>query len=185
MQNGRVSPTFPRTDRTGYDMDEVDAFLELARKAYTAEPESVELTSRDIRLTSFRMRRRGYLPAAVDGALERLEDAFAAREREAVLAREGEEAWFASARETAQVVLDRLDRPDGRRFRRVSIFTTGYHPADVDRFARRLVEYFQHGRPLSVQDVRSVAFRPRRGGYLEAQVDLVLDAVTEIMLAVR
>jgi DivIVA domain-containing protein len=33
--------------------------------------------------------------------------------------------------------------------------------------------------------VRTVAFQAQRGGYREAQVDLVLDAVTRVMLAVR
>jgi DivIVA domain-containing protein len=38
---------------------------------------------------------------------------------------------------------------------------------------------------MSVEDVRTVAFRTRRGGYSEIQVDLFLDAIVGIMLAVR
>ena len=39
--------------------------------------------------------------------------------------------------------------------------------------------------PMSVEDVRTVAFRPKKGGYREAQVDLLLDSVVNVMLAVR
>ena len=38
---------------------------------------------------------------------------------------------------------------------------------------------------MSVDDVRTVAFRTKRGGYNETQVDVFLDAVIGVMLAVR
>jgi DivIVA domain-containing protein len=38
---------------------------------------------------------------------------------------------------------------------------------------------------MSVDEVRTVMFRPQRGGYKEVQVDLLLDSVTDVMLAVR
>ena len=38
---------------------------------------------------------------------------------------------------------------------------------------------------MSVDEVRTVAFRTRRGGYSEAQVDAFLDAIVGVMLAVR
>jgi DivIVA domain-containing protein len=55
----------------------------------------------------------------------------------------------------------------------------------VDAFATRLTNYFQDGRPMSLDEVRTVAFRSKKGGYREAQVDLLLDAVVNVMLAVR
>jgi DivIVA domain-containing protein len=67
----------------------------------------------------------------------------------------------------------------------VSLLTLGYNRQDVDRFAARLVRYFQDGRPMGVDEVRTVTFREQRGGYREAQVDLLLDSVTDVMLAVR
>ena len=79
----------------------------------------------------------------------------------------------------------RLDRPLGHRFDRVSVLTVGYHPKDVDRLARRLQGYFTDGKALSIDDVRGAVFRARRGGYREAQVDVLLDAVVDVMLAVR
>lgn len=180
--------TFPRArkGRLGYDIDEVEDFLEDARRAYTAENPDVSVVTADtIRTTAFAMRKGGYSTTHVDAALERLEDAFAARERERQIAREGDENWYASARATAQEILDRVVRPKGRKFQRVTVLTLGYSTADVDAFADRVAGYFQSGEPLTPEDVRTVAFRPQRGGYREAQVDYLLDTVTRVMLAVR
>ena len=76
-------------------------------------------------------------------------------------------------------------RPRGKRFRRVSIFTQGYSVRDVDALTDRVAQYFQNGKALSIDDVRTSAFHGQRGGYQETQVDLLLDAVTRVMLAVR
>jgi len=180
--------TFPRArkGRHGYDIDEVEEFLEDARRAYTADnPASSVVTADTIRTTAFSMRKSGYSTTHVDAALERLEDAFAARERDREIAQVGDEAWYAKARETAQVILDRVVRPKGKRFQRVSVLTAGYSIRDVDAFADRIAGYFQSGASLTAEDVRTVAFRAQRGGYREAQVDLLLDTVTRVMLAVR
>jgi DivIVA domain-containing protein len=177
--------TFPRTPKKqGYDVEQVDAFLQTARRAYDDDA-AAPLTSADIRRTAFSMQKGGYSTTHVDAALERLEDAFAQRERETARQGAGDEAWFSDARSTAQVVLNRLDRPVGHRFSRVSVLTLGYNRQDVDRFANRLVKYFQDGRPMSVEEVRTVTFREQRGGYREVQVDMLLDSVTDVMLAVR
>lgn len=183
-----VSSTFPRTrkSRLGYDPDEVEEFLEDARRAYTSASGTSTLVSADsIRDTGFAMRKGGYSPSHVDAALERLEDAFATRERERAVAASGDEAWYAQARATAQAILDRIVRARGKRFRHVSILTLGYSVRDVDALTDRIAQYFQNGRPLSIDEVRTVAFRSQRGGYLESQVDVLLDAVTRVMLAVR
>lgn len=179
--------TFPRSKRSrrGYDIDEVEEFLADARQAYMAPEGSPAMTSAEIREAGFTMRRGGYSTVHVDAALERLEDAFAQREREREVALRGERDWYAEARATAQAILDRVVRPRAQRFRRVGPFSSGYSTREVDAFADRIAAYFQQGTPLTVEEVRSVAFRPQRGGYLEAQVDLLLDAVTKVMLAVR
>jgi DivIVA domain-containing protein len=179
--------TFPRSPKSkpGYDVEQVDEFLSAARRAYDGDESAPTLTAADIRHTAFAMKKGGYSTTHVDAALERLEDAFSAREREAVRARHGDADWFEQARTTAQVVLNRLDRPLGQRFDRVSFLTLGYNRNDVDRFANRLVRYFQDGRPMSIDEVRTVTFREQRGGYREVQVDLLLDSVTDVMLAVR
>jgi DivIVA domain-containing protein len=105
--------------------------------------------------------------------------------RSRALAAEGDAAWYAKARSTAQTILDRLAREPGQRFSRVGLLTTGYNPTDVDAFTDRLIGYFQHGKPMSVDQVRTVVFRSVKRGYNETQVDLLLDAVIDVMLAVR
>lgn len=178
-------PTAPKRSR-GYARDEVDAFLQDARAAYDVdENETPSMTSADIRRASFKLVRGGYATAAVDAALERLEDAFALRERDQVLANKGKRKWLTSARETAQVILNRLARPEGQRFSRTSFLAQGYRTEDVDAMADKLVAYFEKGTPLSADAVRTAVFRAQRGGYNESQVDVLLDAVTEVMLAVR
>jgi DivIVA domain-containing protein len=184
----RVSSTFPHTRRSrlGYDVDEVEDFLEDARRAYTAEAAGSTLVTADtIRDTGFTMRKGGYSPDHVDAALERLEDAFAVRERERAFAQSGDQAWYARARSGAQSILDRIVRQRGKRFRRVSILTLGYSVREVDALTDRVAQYFQNGKALSIDEVRTSAFRAQRGGYQEAQVDLLLDAVIRVMLAVR
>ncbi len=183
-----MSTTFPRVKRSqrGYDVEQVEDFLEEARRAYGAERGELTVVSAEsIRLTAFDIQKGGYSTHHVDAALERLEDAFSTRERDQAVRKVGDEAWFAGARTVAQDVVDRLARPVGHRFSRVGRLSAGYHQADVDAFADRLTAYFRDGRPLTVDDVRTVAFRSRRGGYRESQVDLVLDSVVSVMLAVR
>ncbi|HET8957673.1 MAG TPA: DivIVA domain-containing protein [Microcella sp.] len=186
-QNSDVPSTFPLASRgePGYDTHQVDQFLSAARTAY-ADDADTSLTSDEIRRTAFRVvRRRGYAADQVDAALERLEEAFAARERERAIAAQGEAAFYAEVRAAAQEIVDRLARPDRSRFRRVGPLTRGYRTDDVDALCDRLAGYFQRGDAVAVHTVRSIAFRPRFGGYDEAQVDFVLDTVIRVMLAVR
>ena len=77
----------------------------------------------------------------VDAALERLEDAFAARERDVALAGQGEQAVVGQARTTAQAILDRSVRPRGQRFRRAGLLTPGYSVAEVDAVADRIAAW--------------------------------------------
>jgi len=188
-QNRAVPSTFPlaRARKPGYDVEEVDSFLEHARAAYSLPPGHPEgLPSLAIRRTAFRVvRKNGYSARHVDAALERLEEAFAAREREHELARLGSDSYYQGVRAIAQEIIDRLARGDGKRFRRVSLFTRGYRPADVDTFCRLISAYFEQGHALPVETVRTIAFGSRYRGYHEAQVDLLLDSVIDLMLAVR
>ena len=101
-----------------------------------------------IRLPRSRCRRAATRTAHVDAALERLEDAFAAQERQVAARLHGDEAWLAEARTTAQVVSNRLARPEGHRFDRMSFLTLGYNVREVDRFADKLTRYFRDGWPI-------------------------------------
>jgi len=183
-----MANTFPRSRRTklGYRVEDVDQFLAVARRAYDSPPGTITgIDARTIRRTAFPMEKGGYSTAHVDAALERLEDAFALRERNHAVKAQGEKAWFGEARSTAAEILERVSRPDGERFQHAGAMSIGYDIDEVDKFSGRLKRYFKDGTPMSIDEVRTVAFRPRRGGYQEWQVDLLLDAVVDVMLAVR
>ncbi len=180
--------TFPRARRSqpGYDIEQVEDFLEDARRAYATDARAATaIDSSAIRRTSFTMQKGGYSPAHVDAALERLEEAFARREHERGVVEHGEAAWFAKVRERAEAALATLTRPDGERFRRVSRISRGYRVAEVDRFADRIAEYLQDGPELTAREVRTVQFDAQFGGYDEDEVDALLDTVVSLMLAVR
>ena len=182
----QTAAPFPDTHgrEKGYDKAAVDAFLAEAREAFEADPADASLTSADVRRAGFPLVRHGYVIGAVDAALGRIEDAFAAREREQALNRAGARAWVGRSRDLGQEVLDRLSRPAGHRFARVGALRYGYRIDEVDIVADKLAAYLESGEPLTVEQVRTVAFRMQRGGYREAQVDAVLDAVVEVMLAI-
>jgi len=186
-QNDPVSTTFPRAGKKtlGYNVTQVDEFLASARRAYDASADAEPMTAESIRHTAFSMQKGGYSSSHVDAALERLEDAFAVRDREREAGATGTQAWLESARGRAQELVDRLGRPAGHRFSRVSFLSVGYNRADVDRFANKVIKYFEDGFPITADDVRSAVFRQQRGGYREVQVDVVLDNVVDVMLAVR
>ncbi len=181
-----MSSTFPKTRKRGYDIDEVEGFLEEARRAYSAPlTEKSPINADGIRTTAFSLKRGGYSTSHVDAALERLEDAFATRERELALQAMGEEAWYRETRGIAQEVINRLARPKGHRFSRAGFMVNGYRRKEVDELADRIFAHLVSGTPLDVQEVRTAAFQPQRGGYREAQVDMLLDSVVDVMLAVR
>ena len=172
-----------RLGRLGYDEQEVDRFIAAARAEF--DRSGGTMTASDVRRAAFGMRRGGYATPAVDAALERLEDAFAARERDVAVRSGGERAYFAGTRQLAKEIIGRLERADGRRFDRVGLSRIGYSVREVDAFARDARGYFEQGSEVPVERVRSIAFTPKRGGYSEAQVDLLIDGLVETMLAVR
>ncbi|HET8926453.1 MAG TPA: DivIVA domain-containing protein [Microbacterium sp.] len=177
-------PAAPRGEK-GYEKRAVEVFLARARAAFEAPVGEAEITSATVRDASFPLVKNGYAVTAVDTALGRVEDAFAAREREDGITRQGLAGWVDSARHTAQEVLDRLARPDGRRFDRARGMHYGYRVDEVDLVSRKLIGFFERGDRVTVDQVRQAAFRMQRRGYREEQVDALLDAVVEVMLAVR
>ena len=182
-----MGTTFPHSRKTklGYRPEDVDSFLKAARRAYDAPIGTADIDAEAIRRAGFAMDKGGYSTVHVDAALERLEDAFALREREHIRRTAGDKVWIRGARQSAQEILERLGRPEGRRFRREGVLRIGYDRRQVDAFCDRLQAFFGEGAKLGVDEVRTVAFTPKRGGYAEWQVDLLLDHVIDVMLAVR
>ncbi len=176
---------FPLTSgrQRGYHRAAVDTFLESARAAF--EDERDDFGAEDVRSASFPLVKQGYVIADVDAALARVEDAFASRARERSVREMGVETWVSQARADAQVILDHLTRERRHRFARTSILTFGYRIDEVDHVAERISAFLRDGDALTVEQVRTAAFRMQRGGYREEQVDALLDATVEVMLAVR
>lgn len=167
----------------GYHPAAVDAFLAAARESFEQGGES--LSASDVRVVSFPLVKGGYVVGEVDAALGRIEDAFAARRREQVIRDGGAEGWVIEARAQAQEILDHLARGRRRKFARTGFLTFGYRVDEVDHVAARIVRYLRDGDELTVEQLRSAAFRMQRGGYREEQVDALLDATIDVMLAVR
>ncbi|MFC3688327.1 DivIVA domain-containing protein [Aquipuribacter hungaricus] len=160
--------------RKGYSRRQVEDFLARARGVWDAGGPPGPLTSWHVRTVGFDLRRGGYDIAEVDTALDRIEDAFVSREEAA--APEG-------LREAEDAVLARLEREDGHRFPAASWTRAGYRAEEVDELCRRVREHLVLGRDLTVDDIRTAVFRPRRGarGYREAPVDAYLDRVVDVM----
>lgn len=188
-QNGAVHTSFPlaRGSQPAYHPEQVDAFLARARATYEgAASGEAPLTAVDVRHTAFAVKRGGYAARYVDAAMDRLEDVFFERERRARVRAEGEDAWWAETRQLLSEVRGRVQRPRGKRFRRRGILATGYRRSQVDAFLDRIHEGFER-RDIGMKpaEVRDVVFHPQLGGYDEEQVDALLDAVVELILATR
>ncbi|MCG2620412.1 DivIVA domain-containing protein [Arthrobacter sp. I2-34] len=188
---GRGTGPFDRVSRReqGYNMRQVDQFLDRARQYYDGwDPSLPPVTSHDVRTVSFDPARGGYDPRAVDSALDRLEDAFAQRERDELIAQEGEEAWLTRIGRLSSVLRARLHRAPGDRFRRPSHRNaSSYNVQDVDALCGELLNYFEQDQPLSVDVVRRAVFREAKGseGYEENQVDAFLERVVELMATIE
>ena len=173
----------------GYNMKQVDAFLDRARETFNGEGSDETLvTSHLVRRTTFAPQKGGYNAREVDGALDRLEDVFAKRERDDLIAHQGEEVWLQQVGRLAAILRGRLHRSHGERFRRPSRSNAAsYNVEDVDRLCDQLIEYFEKDVPMSVDSVRRVEFRTAIGteGYEESQVDAFLERAVELIHALR
>ena len=98
VQTATETAPFPHTSgrQKGYRPEDVDAFLTRARAAFEAS-DVTDVDANTVRTVAFPLVRRGYQIAAVDAALGRIEDAFAAREREHALGRAGARAWVGAS----------------------------------------------------------------------------------------
>lgn len=186
----KTQTPFDRVDSQefGYNVKQVDHFLARARATYngTGDDDSV-VTSHLVRRTSFEPQKGGYGAQDVDAALDRLEDVFAQRERDALIEAEGENAWLEQVGHLSAILRGRLHREPGQRFRRPSRRNApSYNVEDVDTICGHLLQYFEQDVPMSVDAVRRASFREAVGqdGYEESQVDAFLDRVVELMASI-
>ena len=120
----QIPATFDRVERSkyGYNAKQVDAFLSRARTSFENPVGAADqVSSADVRDVAFDPVKGGYDANSVDAALDRLEDAFARRERDDLISQQGEEAWLRQIGKLSGILRGRLHRPDGERFRRVML----------------------------------------------------------------
>ncbi|MBK0420059.1 DivIVA domain-containing protein [Leucobacter sp. CSA1] len=186
-ENPHTAFPFATGSQPGYRPDEVDAFLARARSTYEGreEPGAGGITAAEVRRTAFRVKRKGYAARYVDAAMDRLEEVFFERERRAKIRAEGEDAWWAETRQLLSEVRGRLQRPRGKRFRVRGLLATGYRRSQVDAFLDRISEMFESREMMKPAEVRDVVFHTQLRGYDEEQVDALLDAVVDLILATR
>jgi DivIVA domain-containing protein len=171
---------FPRVSRLrrGYHCKQVEAFL--ARVEVSLDGSFPPMAAGDIRRAGFELVRHGYAVDAVDGYLDGLEDQ--------VLAVEGVTGGRRARTDPEtdrQFLREQLDKPYMRRFPRAGLLRRGYHLDQVDEFVDQVIAHLEGTAELTVEDVRSAGFRPRRGGYAEAAVDETLDRVVDVLLVQR
>lgn len=179
----------------GYDVAQVDAFLDAVQEALDGaasgpgpEGRPAALLSTHVRSALFTAVRGGYRPEAVDEILDAAEDALAAAEREQVLRARGPAAWQEHVDALAGIVRGRVERPRTQRFRRPSrARAQGYSAAHVDVLCERLGDRLAGSAPLEPAELRGAVFPPAHGerSYEEQQVDAFLDRAIQLLLALR
>lgn len=166
--------------RRGYSVEQVDAFIEMARQQYE-NPEGYLLASERVRETEFDLERGGYGVIEVDSALDRIEDALADRELKRKRETRGDHALVDQLQRTAEIVRARAERPKSKRFERVSWPARGYKRKQVDAMCNLVLEHLVNSEPLVMSEVRRIVFSAQRGGYAENQVDAFIDRVIQIL----
>jgi DivIVA domain-containing protein len=169
--------------RRGYHCRQVDAFLTSVEGSLngTLPP----MAAADVRRAGFELVRHGYSVAAVDAHLDELEERVLLIEA-ATSGRRGR----GHSDTDVQFLRGQLDKPYMRRFPRSSMLRRGYDLDEVDRLVDRVLARFSDENTMSaseltVEDVRTAGFKPRRGGYAEQAVDEMLDRVVELLLVQR
>lgn len=173
-----------RKPHRGYSVEQVDAFMERARRQVNDNPVPAEVTSSEVRSVGFDLVRGGYDVDHIDATMSRLETALAYREREMGILTYGAEGWTERVRERARVLLERARRPRRKRFARAGVIRYGYSMREVDALCDQIVAYLTEGEPLTVDELRSAVFRRQRNGYSEWQVDMAIDRMIEVIFAV-
>jgi DivIVA domain-containing protein len=175
-----VSFTFPKSKKLGYEPAAVDAFIARAREQYSHRDANI-ITSLDLRRAEFPMVKHGYSVSAVDGAIDRLEDAFAKSEIERKRAAGGYDALRDRIIAIKSSLRGRLDRPKRHHFSSTGWILRGYDRKQVDRFMASVSAHVETGRELDLNSVRRAVFKVKRGGYAEIEVDAFIDRVVELL----
>lgn len=164
----------------GYDKQQVDKFVELARVQF-ADSNLELVTANVVRNTEFDLVSGGYLVSAVDTAMDRLEDAFAEREIQRQKRLRGEFAVDDRLERVIEIVKARTARPKRKKFGSVGWLLRGYDRRQVDKLCLAIENHLANKAPIDINTVRRAIFTAKRGGYSESQVDAFIDRVVEIL----
>ncbi|WEV41605.1 DivIVA domain-containing protein [Bifidobacterium sp. ESL0682] len=121
----------------GYDVDQVDDFLESAHEKYDRNDGS--LTQQDIQSASFTFAKGGYVIAEVDAALARLEHAVVDKNAAREIASNGQVTWQAQTQQIYKMVSDHAQRAHKERFIRAEKKRPAYDMKQVDRLIDQIV----------------------------------------------
>lgn len=174
------APGFSKVQGMGYNPEQVDALLDLAKRQYES-PDEVLLRASDLRGLRLDLVSGGYAVSQVDAALDNLEDHFIQAEVKAFRERFGEQELAKRYGELQKSLIPRLRRESGKRFAKVSILARGYDRKKVDGLCDRLMAHVNGGPRLRVSEVRRAQFSSTRAGYSMPQVDGFLDRVIEAL----
>lgn len=188
--------------KKGYDVHQVDAFLEQAHALYEAD--GIQLHRSDIQDASFDIVKGGYAIPQVDAALERLEQAVTDKQTQYDIAQLGRVAWKAQTEAQFQELDRHAQRAEGQRFAPAQPKTPSYDRKQVDRLIDRVLAKAEaelerisagsFGRQgpeadptLTSQYVEDVSFTQRKGkhGYDERQVDYYLNACVNLLASLE
>jgi len=188
--------------KKGYDVHQVDAFLEQAHALYEAD--GIQLHRSDIQDASFDIVKGGYAIPQVDAALERLEQAVTDKQTQYDIAQLGRVAWKAQTEAQFQELDRHAQRAEGQQFAPAQPKTPSYDRKQVDRLIDRVLAKAEaelerisagsSGRQgpeadptLTSQYVEDVSFTQRKGkhGYDERQVDYYLNACVNLLASLE
>jgi DivIVA domain-containing protein len=172
-------PRFRRVGRLtkGYHTRQVDAYVARVEVAINGHGVIPEVTAAQIRKAGFDLVRNGYNVSQVDTYLDKLE-------QRAIEAEAATRPYAPEPDTGGNLALLRsvLNRPLGDRAARAPRLSRGYHPREVDTFLDQVAHALDGEVELSADEVRSVVFHARRGGYSEDAIDDLLDQVVEVLL---
>ena len=186
--------------KMGYDVGQVDAFLERAHALY--EDDEASLTQQDIQNVSFDLAKGGYDIAQVDAALSRLEKAVVDRQTAAQIGEHGRVAWRAQTEELYRTVAAHAERAPRTRFRDGRRRQPSYDRRQVDRLVDGIIVKAadelgmeppvapparDRGGELTAAVVTARVFTQRKGsrGYDERQVDFFLNACVQLLTRIE
>lgn len=185
-------------NKWGYDIDQVDEFLDRAHQLYDAP--QPQLNQEDIQNVLFTLVRGGYDIEAVDRALLRLEQAAVDKQTSYEISSEGRVAWRTKTVQLAQTLMPRANADNGYRFADGHGKEPSYDRKQVDSFVVNAVtricdelgiEYpqavsssnFDSDEDFTPRYVSTILFTQRKGdrGYDEGQVDMYVNRISQVV----